>query len=100
MWARPPWRFHWMSWNAMLRSPSAWPLRRTSRAFTSPSAAPGAGLRLWWCGVEVPLDELERYASQPFGVAIAPDKSRIYVTIGGSECVIVIDVQRLMRFIH
>jgi YVTN family beta-propeller protein len=50
--------------------------------------------------VEVPLDELERYASQPFGVAIAPDKSRIYVTIGGSECVIVIDVPRLMRFIH
>jgi hypothetical protein len=35
--------------------------------------------------VEVPLDELERYASQPFGVAIAPDKSRIYVTSGGSE---------------
>jgi len=27
--------------------------------------------------VEVPLDELERYASQPFGVAIAPDKSHI-----------------------
>jgi YVTN family beta-propeller protein len=50
--------------------------------------------------VEVPLDELERYASQPFGVAIAPDKSRLYVTIGGSECVIVIDVQRLQRFIH
>ena len=31
--------------------------------------------------VEVPLDELERYASRPFGVAIAPDKSRIYVTM-------------------
>jgi len=50
--------------------------------------------------VEVPLDELERYASQPFGVAIAPDKSRLYVTIGGSECVVVVDVPRLMRFIH
>ena len=50
--------------------------------------------------VEVPLDELERYASQPFGVAIAPDKSRLYVTIGGSECVMVIDVPRLLRFIH
>ena len=50
--------------------------------------------------VEVPLDELERYASQPFGVAIAPDKSRLYVTIGGSECVIVIDMPRLLRFIH
>jgi YVTN family beta-propeller protein len=50
--------------------------------------------------VEVPLDELERYAAQPFGVAIAPDKSRIYVTCGGSEMVTVIDVPRLMRFIH
>jgi len=50
--------------------------------------------------IEVPLDELERYAAQPFGVAIAPDKSRIYVTCGGSEMVTVIDVPRLMRFIH
>ncbi len=50
--------------------------------------------------VEVPLDDLERYASQPFGVAIAPDKSRIYVTSGGSEAVTVIDASRLLRFIH
>ena len=50
--------------------------------------------------VEVPLDELERYASQPFGVAIAPDKARIYVTSGGSEIVTVIDVSRLLRTIH
>jgi len=50
--------------------------------------------------VEVPLDELERYASQPFGVAIAADKSRIYVTNSGSEIVTVIDVQRLLSFLH
>ena len=50
--------------------------------------------------VEVPLDELEHYASQPFGVAIAPDKSRIYVTCGGSEIVTVVDVPRLLRYIH
>ncbi len=50
--------------------------------------------------VEVPLDELDRYASQPFGVAISADKSRLYVTAGGSECVIAIDVQRLLHFIH
>jgi YVTN family beta-propeller protein len=50
--------------------------------------------------VEIPLDELERYASRPFGVAIAPDKSRIYVTCGGSEMVTVIDVPRLLHFIH
>ena len=50
--------------------------------------------------VEIPLDELERYASRPFGVAIAPDKSRIYVTCEGSEMVAVVDVPRLMRFLH
>lgn len=50
--------------------------------------------------VEVPLDELERYAAMPFGVAISPDKSRIYVTCGGSEMVTVIDVPRMLRFVR
>jgi YVTN family beta-propeller protein len=50
--------------------------------------------------VEVPLDELERYAARPFGVAIAPDKSRIYVSCGGSEMVTVIDVAKLLRYVH
>jgi len=35
--------------------------------------------------VEIPLDELERYAARPFGVVISPDKSRIFVSCGGSE---------------
>lgn len=50
--------------------------------------------------VEVPLDELERYAVRPFGVAITADKSRIFVTCGGSEAVVVIDVQRLLRYLR
>ena len=50
--------------------------------------------------VEVPLDELERYAVRPFGVAIAPDKSRIFVTCEGSEIVTVIDTARLLQFVH
>jgi YVTN family beta-propeller protein len=50
--------------------------------------------------IEVPLDELERYAAQPFAVAIAPDKSRIYISCGGSEAVLVLDVPRLLRFVH
>jgi len=50
--------------------------------------------------VEIPLDELERYAVRPFGIAITPDKSRIFVTCGGSEEVTVIDVQRLLRYVH
>jgi YVTN family beta-propeller protein len=50
--------------------------------------------------VEVPLDELDRYASQPFGVAVSLDGQRLYVSIGGSECVLAIDIPRLLRFIH
>ena len=49
---------------------------------------------------EVPLDELERYAARPFGVAVAPDKSKIYVTSEGSESVTVLDVPRLLRFVR
>jgi YVTN family beta-propeller protein len=50
--------------------------------------------------VEIPLDELERYAARPFGVAIAPDKSRMFVTSGGAEMVTVIDVPRLLRYVR
>ncbi len=50
--------------------------------------------------VEIPLDELERYAARPFGVAITPDKSRLYVTSGGSEIVTAIDVRRLLSTVR
>lgn len=50
--------------------------------------------------IEVPLDELERYSVRPFGVAIAPDKKRIFVTCGGSEAVAIIDVPRLLRYVR
>ena len=50
--------------------------------------------------VEVPLDEIDRYAARPFSVAITPDKSRIFVGISGAEQIAVIDVPRLLRFIH
>lgn len=50
--------------------------------------------------VEIPLDELERYAARPFGIATAPDKSRIFVTSGGSEMVTVVDVSRLLHFVR
>ena len=48
--------------------------------------------------VEVPIDELERYFARPFGVAISPDKSKIFVTNGGAGIVTVIDTQRLLTF--
>ncbi len=50
--------------------------------------------------VEVPIDEIDRYAARPFSVAIASDKSRIFVGVSGSEEVDVIDVPRLLRYVH
>jgi YVTN family beta-propeller protein len=50
--------------------------------------------------VELPLDELERYAARPFGVAISPDESHIYVSCEGAESVTVIDVRRALGFVH
>jgi YVTN family beta-propeller protein len=48
--------------------------------------------------VEVPLDELELYAARPFGIAITPDKLRMFITCGGSEMVTVVDIPRLIRY--
>ena len=46
--------------------------------------------------VQLPLDELERYFSLPFGVAIASDKSRVYLSASGSDEVAILDGKRLI----
>ena len=50
--------------------------------------------------VQVPIDELDRYYALPWGVAITPDKSKMFVTTTGSESVTVIDVRKLLDFAH
>ncbi len=50
--------------------------------------------------VQLPLDELERYFSLPFGVAIAPDKSKIYLSASSSDEVAVLDVKHLLQAAH
>ena len=50
--------------------------------------------------VQVPLDELERYFAVPFGVAITPDKSKLFVSSAGSDIVSVINIPRLLKFIR
>jgi YVTN family beta-propeller protein len=50
--------------------------------------------------VQVPLDELDRYYTPPFDVAIAPDKSVAYVSTTGSDSVTVIDIAGLLRYIR
>jgi YVTN family beta-propeller protein len=50
--------------------------------------------------IQVPLDELERYFAIPFGVAITPDKSKLFVSSGGSDVVTVISIPKLLSFIR
>jgi YVTN family beta-propeller protein len=50
--------------------------------------------------IQVPLDELERYFAVPFGVAIAPDKSNVFVSAAGSDNITVINVPALLKFIR
>ncbi len=50
--------------------------------------------------VQIPIDELDRYYALPWGVAITPDKSKIFVTTAGSESVTVIDVRHLLQSVR
>jgi YVTN family beta-propeller protein len=50
--------------------------------------------------VQIPIDELEHYYALPWGVAIAPDKSKIFLTTAGSESVTVIDAARLLTTVR
>jgi len=50
--------------------------------------------------VQVPIDELDRYYALPWGVAITPDKSQMFVTTAGSENVTVVDVRKLLSYVR
>lgn len=46
--------------------------------------------------VQLPLDNIEEFFSLPFGVAIAPDKTKAYISASGSNEVAVVDLRRLI----
>jgi len=50
--------------------------------------------------VQVPLDELDRYFTPPFAIAMAPDKSAAYISTTGSDSVTVIDIPKMLKFIR
>jgi YVTN family beta-propeller protein len=50
--------------------------------------------------VQIPLDELDRYYALPWGVAITPDKSKIFLTTAGSESVTAIHIPDLLKTIR
>lgn len=47
--------------------------------------------------VQIPIDELDRYYALPWGVAITPDKSKVFLTTAGSESVTAIDVAQMLK---
>jgi YVTN family beta-propeller protein len=50
--------------------------------------------------VHVPIDELDRYFTPPFAVAIAPDRRFAYVSTTGSDSVTVIDIGRMLAYVR
>ena len=50
--------------------------------------------------VQLPLDELERYFAMPYAVAMMPDKSKLYVSSSGAETITVIDVPKMLSYVH
>jgi YVTN family beta-propeller protein len=46
--------------------------------------------------VQMPLDEMETFPSLPFGVAIARDQKRAYVSASGSNEVLILDLAKLV----
>jgi YVTN family beta-propeller protein len=48
--------------------------------------------------IDVPLDELDRYYALPFGVAITPDKSKIYISSAGADLISVVETARVKKF--
>jgi len=50
--------------------------------------------------VQIPLDELDRYYALPWGIAITPDKSKLFITTAGAQSVTVIDLPRLLAAVR
>ena len=79
---------------------------RTSSRWRTSSTAGSSAIRSRVFGadvgepVQLPIDELERYYTTPFGVAIAPDKSAAYISTTGADSVTVIDIERLLEFVR
>ena len=48
--------------------------------------------------VQVPIDELDRYFTVPFGVAITPDKAKLFISSTGVDTITENSIPKLLRF--
>lgn len=82
---------------AQLRPKNLIPMAHVEHAWVFGNSVTFFGQR--FSGVlQVPIDELEKYFALPYGVAISPDGSKVFVSAAGSDSITVIDVQALARF--
>ena len=84
---------------ALLRPKNLIPLAHVEHgwAMTNSIALFGDGFD---AGFSLPLDELERYFALPFGVAITPDHSKLFVSAAGSNTVTAIRFPALLKYSH
>ncbi|HLK63435.1 MAG TPA: hypothetical protein VKU19_08345 [Bryobacteraceae bacterium] len=50
--------------------------------------------------VQVPIDELDRYYTPPFGLAVTPGNQKLFVSTTGSDSVTAIDLPKLLAYIR
>jgi YVTN family beta-propeller protein len=50
--------------------------------------------------VQVPIDELDRYYTPPFALAVSPGGQQLYVSTTGSDSVTMIDIPKLLQFVR
>jgi YVTN family beta-propeller protein len=81
---------------ALLRPHNLVPLAHVEHGWAFSDALAVFGDDIGGAAVQLPLDAIEDYFSLPFGVAIAPDKKRAYVSASGSNEVAVLDLARLV----
>lgn len=82
---------------ALLRPKNLIPLAHVEHgwAMTNSVAIFGDGFEV---GLSLPIDELDRYFALPFGVAITPDRAKVFVSAAGSNTVTVIKLPALLKF--
>ena len=50
--------------------------------------------------VQVPIDELDRYYTPPYGLAISPGSQQLFVSTTGSDSVTVIEIPKMLAFVR
>ena len=85
---------------AQLRPKNLIPLAHVEHGWVFGNSISVFGADLGGEVVQLPLDELDRYFTPPFAIALAPDKSAAYISTTGSDSVTVIDIRKMLEFVR